>query len=159
MRLAKPSKPARKCGACNHPERLAIGAMIIERVSERLIAKRFGIGQKTVNRHKAHIAPKIEKAARVEGESLLSLVTEARGAAREVLAVANRTLEQSADTLVSYGSSGPLDMKLKAVDRLRGLAELEHGSKVKVTTEPSDEEMRKRAVEYLEALGYEVRSR
>lgn len=53
---------SRKCTVCSHPKRAAIDKAIVSGASNRDIARQFGAGEKSVQRHRAHIKQAIIKA-------------------------------------------------------------------------------------------------
>src|SRR5215208_3747706 len=54
---------APRCSICAHPESFAINeAIVIERKSNRVIARQYGVGHDSVQRHKAHIPELLLKA-------------------------------------------------------------------------------------------------
>jgi hypothetical protein len=54
---------APKCSICAHPESFAINeAIVIERKSNRVIARQYRVGHDSVQRHKAHIPELLLKA-------------------------------------------------------------------------------------------------
>lgn len=48
-----------RCTICDHPELQAINVALINGVSSRLIASRWNVGYKSVQRHKVHIPAKV----------------------------------------------------------------------------------------------------
>jgi hypothetical protein len=67
------------CQVCRHPESFAINeALIVEKVSNRSIAKQYGVDHNAVQRHRQHIPDMLAKASRAEeiaqADSLLDRV-------------------------------------------------------------------------------------
>lgn len=70
---------AQLCSCCNHPRRQDIDKAIVAGESNRSIARQFDVSKDAVARHrKAHIAPKVAKAAeareRVGADKLLEIM-------------------------------------------------------------------------------------
>jgi len=56
-----------KCQACIHPESFAINeALVIEKGSNRSIAKQFGLDHNAIQRHRAHIPELLLEASRAQ---------------------------------------------------------------------------------------------
>jgi IS30 family transposase len=50
---------ARTCSLCTHGQRRQIESLILENVSNRAIARQFGVSKDSVSRHKAQHLPKV----------------------------------------------------------------------------------------------------
>lgn len=57
---------AMTCTICRHPEREAIDRAIVDGVTLRHIASRFGVGYKAVQRHKDHVIAEVVQAHNAE---------------------------------------------------------------------------------------------
>ena len=70
----------RQCTICSHPEHESIDNDLIAGVSQQEIARRYGVGYQSVNRHKqGHLSPALRAmAAAREAEAAASLVEQAR---------------------------------------------------------------------------------
>ena len=80
----------RECTVCAHPESFAINeALVIEKGSNRSIAKHFGVNHNAVQRHRQYIPELLVKASRAlevaDADALLAKVEELYGEAIAVL--------------------------------------------------------------------------
>jgi hypothetical protein len=132
------------CLVCNSPKRKQIDAAIVEaKESKRGIARRFGVGGESLRRHSLNCIPaKVSAVLREEGITLATRTKEMARRVGEVFAKLDEAREgdpcptcgAKALTTQAALDSGFLAMKLKAVDSLGKVAELEFGTKSKVTT-------------------------
>ena len=118
----------RTCTVCTHPEGFAINeALVIDKRSNRSIAKHFGVGHSAVQRHREHIPQLLVKALEAEEAS------RADDLLRQVRALQSKTLS----TLVKADGAEDWSTLLKAVrearENVRLLGEL-HG---KLDTHPT----------------------
>jgi len=102
------------CTVCQHPDREAIDAGLVEGVGLRATARQFGTSKDALARHRSHISASL-LAVRQErdsnaGENLLARVETLIRRAEGFLAVAERT--------------GQVTQGLAAIRELRGLLEL-----------------------------------
>jgi hypothetical protein len=131
---------APKCKACLHAKACEINQALAHGDSERLIAAKYRLSQKGVNRHRAHIAPQLAEVRVERARTLADDLSVIKGRVGEVFAkldeVPNgepcKLCGATPFTPAQALDSGFLEMKLKASDRLAKLAELEHGTKAKV---------------------------
>jgi hypothetical protein len=80
----------RTCTVCAHPEAFAINeALVIEKASNRGIARQYGVGDDSVQRHRKHIPEMLANASRAEeiakADSLLDRVEDLQKETKEVL--------------------------------------------------------------------------
>jgi len=107
-----------RCTCCSSPNRRAIDAAILAASAERSIAKQYGVSPVAVHRHKAHIAAKVQQAAKAEGRTLVGILDKAH---------------QDLDAAARWASEGEDGQTLiKAVQARAKLAEVEFGTKQKV---------------------------
>lgn len=99
--------PGGQCSICNHPQRIEIDTALVAGESYRSIAKRFGVTDSSIGRHKrgGHIAEHIAKAAQKreikEATALKSIldraeektVTEAETLLQQVTSLKRRAIE------------------------------------------------------------------
>ena len=79
----------RRCSVCDHPERAAIDAALVEGVSYRDIARQWGVSKDAVSRHKAdhlpaHLAAAQEAATAASADDLLAQVETLRQKATRI---------------------------------------------------------------------------
>lgn len=134
----------RICVVCNSAKRKQIDAAIMDGLdSRRGIASRYGVTRSSLDRHVLNCIP--AKVAPVLNEEGITLATRTKEMARRVSEVFAKldevrsgepcpTCGATAFTPAQALDSGHLAMKLKAVDSLGKVAELEFGTKSKVTT-------------------------
>ena len=103
-----------RCSICTHPNREAIDASILDGGSLRNVAQQHGLHFSAVNRHRPHVAARLAKR---DAEHTYSL--------QERLAKGHRVIDKVLE-------SPDEELRLKAIDRLAKLLELEHGTKSKV---------------------------
>src|SRR3954453_7192806 len=104
----------RRCTCCDHPDRDAIDAAIVERVPFRTIADRHLVSRTGVQRHKAHVSAAlvaVQERREVEGAETLAERVE------NLYARASRILD-------SAEVEGRATVALAAVRELRGIVEL-----------------------------------
>lgn len=94
----------RSCTACAHPDRRKIDKALVDGVSERTIAKRFGLSKTAVHRHSAgHIPSLLARAHAVEvvssADDLLGQVTALKERALGLLATAEKAEDTRAAIL------------------------------------------------------------
>jgi len=107
-----------RCTCCSSPNRTAIDEAIVAGSPERAIAGRYGVTRTSIQRHKAHISRKVERAARAEGRTLVGILDKAH---------------QDLDAAARWASEGEDGQTLiKAVQARAKLAEVEFGTKQKV---------------------------
>jgi DNA-binding transcriptional ArsR family regulator len=125
---------AQVCGVCKSPKRKQIESAIGDGTAAKAaIARAFGLGRDSVTHHMTKCMPgKIAVALREEGVTLATRTAEMRAIVQQVLDKLAETGGE--ESPLQALSSGLLAMKLKAVDTLGKLAELEFGTKSKVTT-------------------------
>ena len=105
-----------RCSVCSHPERSAIDAAILGSTPNRRIAAHHGLTEQAIRRHHAHVARRIQQHDAAQARTLAALMAKGHQVIDEVLVEADP------------------ELRLKALDRLAKLAELEFGSKSKVET-------------------------
>jgi hypothetical protein len=108
------------CKGCNHRDREAIDAAIIQGASIRTICDRFGLSVGGAQRHKQHVAEFVKAAATRESperaSDLLARIEEVVKAARGIAARAVRT----DDLRAANGALGTLLRALETVGKLTG---------------------------------------
>jgi len=139
----------RVCTICKHPRRAEIDQALVDSETYRSVAKRFGIGESAVYRHRKHLAEHLAKATKViQEQQSTALVTRLQeretvefSSARDLLARlsdleaetrAILTEARTATTQVPCSScgatvevrSGSNDTALKAIGRLEGQVRL-----------------------------------
>jgi transposase-like protein len=105
----------RKCTVCDHPERHSIDEVLVTGAPYRSVAKRFGLSESAVYRHKTeHLPTQLLKAREVEeaarADDLLEQVRDLQGHALDILERAEET--------------GDLRTALAAISQARGNLEL-----------------------------------
>ena len=105
----------RRCTVCDHPERQLIDEALVTGAPYRSVAKRFGLSESAVNRHKTdHLLAHLLKARQVEevaqADDLLEQVRHLQAHALDILERAEKT--------------GDLRTALAAISQARGNLEL-----------------------------------
>lgn len=109
---------SRVCVICAHPERAAIDTAVVSGEAEHSVAGRFSVAKTSLQRHRPHTAARLARVEAGRSRSLATILEKAHGIIEEVI----------------RGADDKPALKLQALDRLAKFAELEFGSKSKVTT-------------------------
>jgi hypothetical protein len=106
---------ARKCTVCSHEEANAINeALVIEKASNRSIAKRYDVNHNAVQRHRQHVPEMLAQAKKAQE------VADADDLLRQVRALQSKTLS----ILLKAEGAGELRTALAAIREARGNVEL-----------------------------------
>ena len=130
------------CKACLHPRAGEVKAAMLRLESERSIGKRFGLSRESLARHRPHVAESIrrqKKDADVHGVAILE------DSHRKLTEIIERNL-----------AAGDDPTAIKAIKERRETVAYQFPAKIRLSLEPSEADLSKRAVEYLEGLGYTV---
>jgi hypothetical protein len=118
----------RTCTICNHPERAAIDAALVDGTSLRTIAGQSGTNKSALDRHRKHLAPALTQAKQAErvteATSLLSRVERIMGRVETICEAATR----ERDWLPAIAASRELRSCLELLGKLSG--ELQSGTQV-----------------------------
>ena len=100
---------APRCSICAHPESFAINeAVVIERKSNRVIARQYGVGHDSVQRHKAHIPELLLKAQEnMDAYDAASILAKIRDLEEETLEQLQGAKDDEAESMVSHGGDPP----------------------------------------------------
>ena len=129
---------AQRCKICIHQDRVAIEQLIIDNVTSRIIASKWGtFSYGTVTRHKKHMAPilSIARNERTTDEVVTAVVeatltrteqfharfTELRNKVDELLATAEADGNISAQVTIIREARGLLDLESKVVLQILGM--------------------------------------
>src|SRR3712207_388467 len=111
----KANSMPRRCTVCDHPERHSVDETLVNRAPYRSVAKRFGLSESAVYRHKAeHLPAHLLKAREVEE------VAQADDLLDQVRNLQTRVL----DILERAEKAGDLRTALAAISQARGNLEL-----------------------------------
>jgi transposase-like protein len=106
---------AQTCSACIHRQRREIDAAVVDGVSVRDIAGRFGLSKTAVDRHKAHVAGRLRDAkSERDADAADDLATRMRQLVSRTEDILRRAIDDDED-----------DRALRAIDRLVKIADLE----------------------------------
>jgi hypothetical protein len=118
----------RTCTVCNHPERAAIDAALVDGTSLRTIAGHFGTNKSALDRHRKHLAPALTLAKQAtvvtEATSLLSRVERIMSRCELIAEAATK----SRDWMPAVAASRELRGCLELLGRLSG--ELQSGTRL-----------------------------
>jgi hypothetical protein len=105
----------RRCTVCDHPQRHSIGEALVDGAPYRSVAKRYGLSESSVYRHKAeHLPAQLLKAKEVEEAARADdLLEQVRDLQAHVL-----------DILERAEKAGDLRTALAAISQARGNLEL-----------------------------------
>jgi hypothetical protein len=146
------------CGICNHPQRAAVDAALVDGTPLRAIAGQYGTAKSALDRHKKHLAPALTKAKQaeevVEATSLLSRVE--RIMSRVELIAEQAT--KSKKWLPAVAASRELRSCLELLGRLSG--EIQSGTRIGIginaggrgMVQIGSDEWRSSMVEFLDEL-------
>ena len=105
----------RRCTVCDHPERLSIDEALVSGAPYRSVAKRFGLSESAVYRHKTdHLPAHLLKAKEVEEAAR----------ADDLLEQVKRLQSHALDILERAKKAGDLRTALAAISQARGNLEL-----------------------------------
>jgi hypothetical protein len=145
-----------KCSICAHKNRLSIDKAVIEGRSVRDVARQFGVGRCSLDRHRPHIATLVRKNdARHLRQHEARQVRQSRTLA-SILETSHADLDEAKEMAKAADEGGTL---VKVVQARAKLAEVEFGTKGKLDVtvlDMPDEELIPKAIEFLELRGYKV---
>ena len=111
----------RRCTACDHPERHSIDEALVTGAPYRSVAKRFGLSESAVYRHKtehlpAHLLKAREAEEVAQADDLLEQVRHLQGRALEILERA----EKSGDLRTALAAISQARANLELLGKLAG---------------------------------------
>jgi len=125
--------PGGQCSICNHPQRVEIDTALVSGESYRSVAKRFGVTDSAIGRHKrnGHIAEQIAKAAKKkeikQAEQITAAVEEKErhevASVDKLLKIIEALLAECLG-MIRGAAAGDENTKLRAVREARETAKL-----------------------------------
>ena len=139
----------RRCTVCDHPERHSIDESLVGGVPYRSVAKRFGLSESAVYRHKTdHLPAHLLKAREVEEAAQADdLLDQVRNLQRHALAILERA-EKAGDLRTALAAISQARGNLELLGKLAG--ELDERPVVNLNISPEWLELRAAIVGALE---------